>query len=73
MAAIVVVANPNGITCQGSGFIITGRVTLTAGPPNIGARGTLGGFTVKLCVKFAPCALVESNKPAPNRGYYVIR
>lgn len=44
--ADVVVANPNGITCNGCGFINTDRVTLTSGTPNIGGAGSLAGFTV---------------------------
>lgn len=44
--ADVVVANPNGITCNGCGFINTDRVTLTTGTPSIGGAGNLTGFTV---------------------------
>ena len=44
--ADVVIANPNGITCNGCGFINTPRATLTTGVPNIGADGSLTGFTV---------------------------
>ena len=44
--ADVVVANPNGITCNGCGFINTDRVTLTTGTPSIGGGGNLTGFTV---------------------------
>lgn len=44
--ADVVVANPNGITCNGCGFINTDRVTLTSGTPNIAGMGSLAGFTV---------------------------
>lgn len=44
--ADVIVANPNGITCNGCGFINTPRATLTTGVPNIGADGSLTGFTV---------------------------
>lgn len=45
-AADVVVANPNGITCDGCGFINTPNVTLTTGRPQIDPNGTLGGFAV---------------------------
>ncbi|MFB2566920.1 hemagglutinin repeat-containing protein [Rhizobium sp. IMFF44] len=44
--ADVIIANPNGITCSGCGFINTPRATLTTGVPNIGADGSLTGFTV---------------------------
>ncbi|RAX43613.1 filamentous hemagglutinin N-terminal domain-containing protein, partial [Rhizobium tropici] len=44
--ADVIIANPNGITCNGCGFINTPRATLTSGVPNIGADGSLSGFTV---------------------------
>ncbi|NTJ65337.1 filamentous hemagglutinin N-terminal domain-containing protein [Agrobacterium rhizogenes] len=44
--ADVIVANPNGITCDGCGFINTPHATLTTGVPNIGADGSLTGFTV---------------------------
>ena len=44
--ADVVVANPNGITCNGCGFINTDRITLTTGTPGFGADGSLNGFNV---------------------------
>jgi len=44
--AEVVVANPNGITCNGCGFINTPRATLTTGVPQIGDRGNLVGLEV---------------------------
>ncbi len=44
--ADVVIANPNGITCNNCGFINTPRAMLTTGVPNIGADGSLSGFTV---------------------------
>ena len=44
--ADVVIANPNGITCTGCGFINTNRVTFTTGAPNINSDGSLAGFTV---------------------------
>ncbi|GAA5785707.1 hemagglutinin repeat-containing protein [Chitiniphilus shinanonensis] len=45
-AANVVVANPNGITCNGCGFINAPRATLTTGRPTFGADGSLTGFRV---------------------------
>ncbi|WP_367727638.1 hemagglutinin repeat-containing protein [Agrobacterium radiobacter] len=44
--ADVIIANPNGITCDGCGFINTPRATLTTGVPDIGSDGRLNGFTV---------------------------
>ena len=43
--ADVIVANPNGISCNGCGFINTDRVTLTTGTPNISSN-SLTGFSV---------------------------
>lgn len=45
--ADVVLANPNGITCSGCGFINTDRATLTTGTPFFGGTGGLGGFNVE--------------------------
>ncbi|MBB4576271.1 hemagglutinin repeat-containing protein [Rhizobium lentis] len=44
--ADVIIANPNGITCDGCGFINTPHATLTTGVPDVGADGALKGFTV---------------------------
>ncbi|WP_153020221.1 filamentous hemagglutinin N-terminal domain-containing protein, partial [Paramesorhizobium deserti] len=45
--ADVIIANPNGISCSGCGFINTPRATLTTGTPDIDATGRLSGFTVR--------------------------
>ncbi|MDH7793820.1 hemagglutinin repeat-containing protein [Ochrobactrum sp. AN78] len=45
--ADVIIANPNGITCDGCGFINTPRATLTTGTPDIDGTGKLSGFTVQ--------------------------
>lgn len=45
--ADVIIANPNGITCNGCGFINAPRATLTTGTPDIDASGRLNGFTVR--------------------------
>lgn len=45
-AADVIVANPNGITCNGCGFINTTRGVLTTGTPQIDGAGNLSGFRV---------------------------
>ncbi|HZW21082.1 filamentous hemagglutinin N-terminal domain-containing protein, partial [Noviherbaspirillum sp.] len=45
--ANVIIANPNGITCAGCGFINTPRVTLSTGTPEIGADGSVRGFSVR--------------------------
>jgi len=44
--AELVIANPNGITCDGCGFINTSRTVLTTGVPLMGAGGSLDGFRV---------------------------
>jgi filamentous hemagglutinin family protein len=44
--AQVIVANPNGITCNGCGFINTPRATLTTGVPGVDGNGNLTGFGV---------------------------
>lgn len=47
-AAAVVVANPNGITCGGCGFVNTPRATLTTGVPILDATtGALKSFSVE--------------------------
>ena len=46
-SAAVVVANPNGITCDGCGFINTPRVTLSTGVPKLGADGSLATLRVE--------------------------
>lgn len=45
-AAQVVVANPNGITCAGCGFINTPYATLSTGTPRLGPGGALTGYAV---------------------------
>ncbi|MFT8731844.1 MAG: hemagglutinin repeat-containing protein [Acetobacter fabarum] len=45
--ASVVVANPNGITCSGCGFINTARVTLATGKPEMDASGALKDIAVR--------------------------
>lgn len=44
MAADFVLANPNGITCNGCGFINTPRSSLVVGSPNV-SEGNLHGYT----------------------------
>ena len=44
--AQVIIANPNGITCNGCGFINTSRGVLTTGTPVMGANGSLDAFRV---------------------------
>ena len=44
--ADVIVANPNGITVNGGGFINTARVVLTTGVPQFGGDGSLQSFRV---------------------------
>ncbi|MFC5742468.1 hemagglutinin repeat-containing protein [Dyella tabacisoli] len=45
-AADVIVANPNGITVNGGGFINAPHSVLTTGTPMLGADGALNGFRV---------------------------
>ncbi|MDR1076907.1 MAG: hemagglutinin repeat-containing protein [Xanthomonadaceae bacterium] len=45
--AEVVIANPNGITCDGCGFINTSRGVLTTGRPVFGMDGDLNAFQVE--------------------------
>lgn len=44
--ADIIVANPNGITCNGCGFVNTARGVLTTGTPNINPDGSLQGYRV---------------------------
>ncbi|NIJ74062.1 MULTISPECIES: hemagglutinin repeat-containing protein [unclassified Xanthomonas] len=44
--AQLVIANPNGIVCDGCGFLNTSRVTLATGVPLLGADGALNGFSI---------------------------
>ncbi|KJV36620.1 hemagglutinin repeat-containing protein [Luteibacter yeojuensis] len=44
--AEVVIANPNGIHCDGCGFINTSRGTLVTGTPLFGGDGSLAAFRV---------------------------
>ena len=44
--AEVVIANPNGITVSGGGFINTSRATLTTGVPVFGGTGSLDAYRV---------------------------
>ena len=44
--ANVVIVNPNGITCNGCGFLNTARVTLASGHPELDASGALSALTV---------------------------
>ena len=46
-AADVVVANPNGIACDGCRFINTPRATLSTGAPELGAGGGLAALRVE--------------------------
>lgn len=45
--ADIVIANPNGITCNGCGFLNTGRASLTTGQVQFGAGGAINGFDVR--------------------------
>jgi filamentous hemagglutinin len=45
-SADYILANPNGITCDGCGFINTPRATLTTGSPLLDPEGRLQGLSV---------------------------
>ncbi|MGV7960592.1 DUF637 domain-containing protein [Photorhabdus tasmaniensis] len=45
--ANVMIANPNGITCDGCGFINTSSATLTTGKPQFDKQGALEALEVK--------------------------
>ena len=45
--ADVIIANPNGITCNGCGFINTPRVTLSSGRPEMDSAGALRRLVVE--------------------------
>ncbi|WP_425477058.1 hemagglutinin repeat-containing protein, partial [Oleiagrimonas soli] len=45
-AAELIIANPNGISCNGCGFINTPRGVLTTGTPVFGGDGSLAAFRV---------------------------
>ncbi len=45
-AADVIIANPNGISVQGGGFLNTNRVTLSTGSPVLAADGSLATLRV---------------------------
>jgi len=44
--ADIVIANPNGISCDGCGFLNANRSTLTTGQTQFGANGAINGFNV---------------------------
>ncbi|MCT8280617.1 hemagglutinin repeat-containing protein [Xanthomonas translucens] len=44
--AQLVIANPNGISCDGCGFLNASRVTLATGTPQLGSDGALNGFGI---------------------------
>ena len=46
-AASVIIANPNGLTCDGCGFIHTPRVTLSTGRPQFDPQGAFKGLRVE--------------------------
>ena len=45
--ADIVVANPNGITCDGCGFLNSSRATLTTGQPQFNSDGSIRGLDVR--------------------------
>ena len=45
--ADIVIANPNGITCDGCGFLNANRATISTGTAQFGAGGAITGFDVR--------------------------
>ncbi len=45
--ADVIIANPNGISCDGCSFLNTNRATLAAGQPRLDAGGSIRGFDIQ--------------------------
>ena len=45
--ADIVIAHPNGISCNGCGFLNTNRATLTTGQTQFGSGGAIQGFDVR--------------------------
>jgi len=45
--ADIVIANPNGVTCNGCGFLNSDRATLTTGTPRYSDDGAVTGFDVR--------------------------
>ncbi|WP_028602273.1 hemagglutinin repeat-containing protein [Ottowia thiooxydans] len=45
--ADIIVANPNGIQCDGCGFLNAGRAVLTTGSTQLNADGSVHGFSVE--------------------------
>ncbi len=58
-----ILANPNGITGNGFGFINVDRATLTTGRPSFDTEGNLKGFTVK---KGKIAIVGQGNEPVFN-------
>ena len=48
--ADVLIANPNGISCDGCSFINTPSITLTTGKPQFSPQGTYSALEVKKAV-----------------------
>ncbi|WP_169197006.1 DUF637 domain-containing protein [Devosia sp. MC1541] len=68
VAADLVIANPNGITCSGCGFINTPRATLATGNPVIGPDGKLS----KLAVTGGVVEVGSGGLDASNVDYFDI-
>ena len=62
----VMIANPNGITCDGCGFINTPSVTLTTGKPQFDKQGALDALAVK-----KGSVIIGSNGLDGNSAEYV--
>lgn len=62
----VMIANPNGITCDGCGFINTPSVTLTTGKPQFDKKGALEALDVK-----KGAVIIDGNGLDGTRAEYV--
>lgn len=62
----VMIANPNGITCDGCGFINTSSATLTTGKPQFDKQGALDALAVK-----KGSVIIGSNGLDGNSAEYV--
>ncbi len=58
-----ILANPNGITCQGCGFINTSRLGLITGTPHLDSNGNIKNFTIPNGTGFMKLIGDSTNQP----------
>ena len=66
--ASLIIANPNGISASGVGFINTNRAVLTTGMPIIDANNNLQGFTVANASKITFTDRVQTDGSGQETG-----